>query len=628
MPAKKKAAAIPRTGFASTDQHIPEGVKVLWRPHPGPQERALLAPEDEILYGGSKGGGKTACGIIWLLKGNPQDLRASQLRGDPPDPVDISYINHKHYRALVLRQNQNDLTDWIDKADRIYSQMGAEFRERPVMYFEFPTGARIVLGHLADSDAYTKYTGQEFQRFLLEEATLIPDLKSYEMVRSCIRSTYPKLKSQILLTANPGNKGHAWVRDRFVKVKAADGTFIKANTAIVEEFNIRGKIVRQTRVYIPARLTDNPSLMADPTYESKLLSLPAPERRALLDGDWDALSGNFFTDFRERHLSSEPAEAQHVIPSTPLEPWLPRAIGFDWGYGHDGAAFWGCDNIDGRFHVYRELVQRQRGAEQWGVDIALASIADLRGLEEHVMVLYMSHDAWDKRNDTRTVADQFSDGIRKVLGPNSCIVLTADEEQDSVMSRLREQRGMGIMVRKASNQRIAGAQYIASKLRWEPLTKNAVQQFDQEFFVNLLRADTQRAMEYREACMRKQEDEVLPGLLIHDCCKRLIAAIPALQRDEANPNDVLKVPGSEHDDCYDGFRYLVFSHSRGNNRLPKKIFVDRRIDQVVAAHGGHLDGQTRVWVARKAEADFEGDAMQFTEPIFISRMSSRRAAVQ
>lgn len=39
---------------------------ILWQPQPK-QVEALERPEYEILYGGARGGGKTAAGIGWLL---------------------------------------------------------------------------------------------------------------------------------------------------------------------------------------------------------------------------------------------------------------------------------------------------------------------------------------------------------------------------------------------------------------------------------------------------------------------------------------------------------------------------------------------------------------------------------
>ena len=280
-----------RATFARQDDPIPPGVNVLFRPHPGPQTDALLLEEDEICAG-VRGAAKGQ-GIAWLMKDN-RIILGREL------PWDITYLNHRHYRALVLRKNVIDLGDWIDKAKRMYEPFGGVFRERPSPLFEFRTGAKIVLGHLDDADTYTKYQGQEYQRFLLEEATLVPDLKSYLMVRSCIRSTDAELHCQTLLTCNPGGPGHAWVRDRFIKPKDKDGRIIPPNTRITDP------LTGETRIFLPMKLKDNPALANDPSYVKKLMGLPEAERRAFLDGDWDALSGVALRSSSQGPLTGEP----------------------------------------------------------------------------------------------------------------------------------------------------------------------------------------------------------------------------------------------------------------------------------------------------------------------------------
>ena len=290
-----------------------------------------------------------------------------------------------------------------------------------------------------------------------------------------------------------------------------------------------------------------------------------------------------------------------MIPAKPLKPWLNRLIGMDWGFAHEGAAYWGCDNDDGRFHVYRELVRSRLGAEAWGVEIVLASMEDLKGQEQNTMTLYLSPDAWEKRSDTRTIADQIAAGIRRVLGPNS-VLLTEEETGDpDEVERMRHQQRYGIMVRRAPNQRIAGAQYIRSQLRWWPLTKVAKESFSHDLFLRLLRADPSRAMEYKDAFETRQKQEVLPGLLIHDSCPRIIEVLQNVVHSLTNPEDVEKRDG---DDPYDGFRYLVFAHSKEKRREPFEEHFARRLEQVAAMHGGVLDGNTRVQVARKAEEDY------------------------
>jgi len=71
-------------------------MNVAWQPHEGPQTEALSRSEFEILYGGSRGGGKTEAGLAWM--------------------VEPEFLQNEMYRGLVIRKNVEDLRDWIDRA--------------------------------------------------------------------------------------------------------------------------------------------------------------------------------------------------------------------------------------------------------------------------------------------------------------------------------------------------------------------------------------------------------------------------------------------------------------------------------------------------------------------------------
>lgn len=236
------------------------------------------------------------------------------------------------------------------------------------------------------------------------------------------------------------------------------------------------------------------------------------------------------------------------------------------------------------------------------------------------MSLYLSPDAWDKRNDTRTIADQIADGVRFVLGPDSVLLMGAEEGDEGFFRRLEEQKRFGLAIRKAPNQRIAGAAYLRSLLRWWPLNAAVEQKFDQDMYMRIMMADPRRAEEYRRAFQRQAAGEVLPGMLIHDCCPRLIDAIQAMLHDEKNPEDVEKREG---DDCYDAWRYLTFARTKERVREPESVFVTKRMAAMAQAHGGELDGNTKVWVARKAEEDYRKTSTS-AEIFSIPRLSSRR----
>lgn len=143
--------------------------------------------------------------------------------------------------------------------------------------FTFPSGAKIRTGHLKDENAYTKYQGHEYHRILIEELTQIPDETSYLMLISSCRSTVKGLKPQIFCTTNPGGAGHEWVKKRF-----------KTGKENQETWNRVRRVNGRTRVFIPARVEDNPALMdKDPDYVKFLESLPEDLRKAWREGSWD-----------------------------------------------------------------------------------------------------------------------------------------------------------------------------------------------------------------------------------------------------------------------------------------------------------------------------------------------------
>jgi len=261
----------------------------IWKPHPR-QEEALRRIEYEVLYGGARGGGKTDAGLVWLT----------------------DHINNSRYRALVIRKNADDLSDWVDRAGRMWSLLGAKIAYRPAV-ITFPSGATIRTGHLKDDQAYTKYQGHEYQRILIEELNQIPEEKRYLQLLASCRSTVAGINAQVFCTTNPGGVGHGWVKRRFVDA-------VPPNTVFIDPTSGR------SRIYIPARVDDNPTLVtADPGYVRFLDALKDSDVelwKAWRLGDWNTFAGQYFKEFRTD---------KHVIRS-----YLPNKNnvligGMDWG---------------------------------------------------------------------------------------------------------------------------------------------------------------------------------------------------------------------------------------------------------------------------------------------------------
>ena len=183
--------------------------------------------------------------------------------------IEPEYVANPRYRGLVIRRNYDDLKDWIDRAKFMYRYMNVKVTGNPAQ-FEFPSGAKIWTGHLSNEDAWTKYLGQEYQKIAIEELTLIPNELDYLRLISSARSTIPGLSAQVFGTTNPGGPGHAWVKARFVDVSRNETYFDKTS--------------RKSRIFIPSKVTDNPTIMReDPEYINSLKALPDELRRACLE---------------------------------------------------------------------------------------------------------------------------------------------------------------------------------------------------------------------------------------------------------------------------------------------------------------------------------------------------------
>ena len=267
---------------------------VHWKPQPK-QAIALACNEDEILYGGARGGGKTDAGQAWLLYD----------------------IDKPKYRALVIRRNATDLDDWIDRAKHMYQPSGGVFVGDT---FNFPSGARIRTGHLKDDNAYTKYQGHEYHKLLIEEVTHIASEANYEKLLGSCRSTVPEIKPQVFATTNPDGAGYTWVKRRW--------SIPDMPTDIIRS---KDEKTGRRRVFIPSRVQDNPVLMTvDPGYIKYLESIQDDDLRdAWLNGSWSGIT------LKGAYYVKQIQEARHEgrITNVPYEPAIPVHTWWDLGVG-------------------------------------------------------------------------------------------------------------------------------------------------------------------------------------------------------------------------------------------------------------------------------------------------------
>jgi hypothetical protein len=241
--------------------------QILWRPSHR-QAEFLAASEDEVLYGGAAGGGKSDSLLIDAL-GLQQDA-----------------INTRGYQAILFRRTFTELRDLIDRSLAIYNQnCPAAVYNQTEHVWTWPSGAKIEFGHMHHPNDRYKYRGRQFAYEGWDELTLFPADVEYVYLGSRLRSPETRLKCYVRATTNPDGPGQTWVKNRFaIANEGRDTRFIV--TVKDEETNIE---YSTTRRFIRATLDDNPFLTRDPAYRIQLLKLPPEEREALLRGRWDAI---------------------------------------------------------------------------------------------------------------------------------------------------------------------------------------------------------------------------------------------------------------------------------------------------------------------------------------------------
>lgn len=208
----------------------------------------------EALFGGAAGGGKSSALLMAALE----------------------HVGTPGYAALLLRRTYADLSlpgALMDRAATWLRGTEARWRDQTKTW-AFPSGATVTFGYLETEQDKYRYQGSEYLFVGFDELTQFTE-SQYRYLLSRIRRPATGALSQVPLRAraasNPGGVGHEWVKRYFLEAPPEEG-----------------------RVFVPARLEDNPHLDVE-EYDAALARLDPVTRRQLRLGDWDAVAqGNLF----------------------------------------------------------------------------------------------------------------------------------------------------------------------------------------------------------------------------------------------------------------------------------------------------------------------------------------------
>ena len=342
----------------------------------------------------------------------------------------VQALHHPNVNTLLLRRTFPELEASLLHYFRrdVPRSLYVAFHESKHLV-EWTNGSTTRFGYCASEHDVYQYQGAEYLFIGIDELTLFT-LRQWQFLTSRNRCAVPGTFPCMAGATNPGNIGHAWVKALWIDKQAAPGM------ERPEEYN------PQDYDFIPARFFDNPIYAADKNYQKTLLALPTNLKRAFFDGDWEVFAGQYFDRF---DLGRNTARAEEVE----WQPWWPRWISIDWGFEHPAATYWhaqapatfatggareGSFAADGdargqpsscvvTYREYvthrtsprelaREIIARSLGSERrtaGGFSVPPGSLPMLDSAREKIAAIYLSPDAFARRTDDASIAEQMGD---------------------------------------------------------------------------------------------------------------------------------------------------------------------------------------------------------------------------
>ena len=411
---------------------------------------------NEVLYGGAAGGGKSYA-ICW-----------DALMRCMTYPGTHAYLFRRTYPELE-KTLINTMLMIVPPVLGKYLATSHEMR--------FINGSVAHFCYMNDEgSSMLQYQGAEVQWLYFDELTHFTK-PMYDYLKTRLRA--PKrmgVRPCVRCASNPGGPGHSWVKDYFV-----DSTDVGKKKRIKEIDMGDGEIERVVIEYIPATVRDNPHIAKD--YEIELRQKPKKLREALLDGKWDAFSGQAFPEFADEPEHYKDGAWTHVIEPFDIPYHWTRYVSFDHGYSRPFSfGAWAVDP-EGRAYRYKELYGCVPGEPNVGLMLSPSDIGA------------MLADFLD---------EEFREGIRPTGIADPAI--WDQSRGESVEEQIRKAFS-GVIFRKGDNTRLAGKMQLHERLKFD--------------------------------------EDGRPMLYVFNTCRDFIRTIPALAYDDKKVEDI-DTAGEDH----------------------------------------------------------------------------------
>ena len=454
------------------------------------QMAAFTSDATEILYGGAAGGGKSH---LMRIKAIFFALNVERL----------SIYLFRRIHDDLWKNHMEGVNGFIALLAPLVQSGDVKITSQPPKITFTKTGSTINLCHCQYEADVVKYQGAEIGVLLIDELTHFTEnqyryLRGRCRVPKKLRGNWEAFKKfhvcdqfpQILCGANPGGPGHNWVKSMFIDPKPTEEIW----RTPPEE----GGMLRQ---FIPAQLSDNPSLNQE-EYAKRLMGLGQKWLvDAMLKGDWNITAGGAVDDLWR--------ESVHVMKRFKIpETWY-IVKSYDDGNSRPWAVGW--------------------FAVSDGTDYTLPNGEKRSTLPGDAFLIHELYGSTGKPNE----------------GDKSSIRERAERIKDA-------EKTLGI----SCHESIADSAIFAST---SASSNTVARQFEEYgvFFDPCNKAPGTRHQMLtllRERLSGSIERDADPGIFVFDHCRNFIRTVPVLQRSQRDPDDV---DTTQEDHLYDLTGYFL-----------------------------------------------------------------------